>query len=160
MKKTVLFISITLSFLIGFGCQGKPEKVEKADQKETAKVETEKKDSVQYPHSGSELKKWINDAEKRADKDTLKKLEGFTTKFSAGEIIRGTAVRSKPDYWDKVSAEEQLKTLSIMNTAFSKARMEAGFAENVEVLNSTMYMEDESEKIIAVSDSTRGTQIL
>ena len=47
-----------------------------------------------------------------------------------------------------------------MNTAFSRARIEAGYAENVEVLNSTMYMEDESEKIIAVSDSTRGTQIL
>lgn len=160
MKKTVLFIAITLSFFIGFGCQGKPEKVEKAEQKETAKVETEKKDPVQYPRSGVELKKWINDAEKRADKDILKRLEEFTKKFSAGEILRGIAVRPKPDYWDKVSAEEQLKTISIMNTAFSKARIEAGFAENVEILNSTMYMEDEGEKIIAVSDSMRGTQIL
>ena len=160
MRKTVLFISITLSIFIVVGCQDKAEKVKEAEQKETVKVETEKKDSVQYPRSGVELKKWIDDAEKRADKDILKKLEEFTNKFSAGEIIRGTAVRSKPDYWDKVSAEEQLKTLSIMNTAFSKARIEAGYAENLEVLNSTMYMEDESEKIIAVSDSMRGTQIL
>ena len=157
MKKTFLLIAITLLTFSGFGCQ---KKAEEAKQKETAKVETEKKDSVQYPRSGSELKKWISDAEKRADKDTLKKLEGFTKKFSAGEIIRGIAVRPKPDYWDKVSAEEQLKTLSIMNTSFSKARIEAGFAENVEILNSTMYMEDEGEKIIAVSDSMRGTKIL
>lgn len=160
MKTIFLIITIALSVFIGFGCQGKPEKAEEAKQKETAKVETEKKDPVQYPRSGAQLKKWIKDAENKADKDTLKKLEVFTKKFSAGEILRGIAVRPKPDYWDKVSAEEQLKTLSIMNTTFSKTRIEAGFAENVEVLNSTMYMEDEGEKIIAVSDSMRGTKIL
>ena len=157
MKKTALFISIAIIFFSSLGCQNKADEGEKH---ETAKVNTEEKDSVQYPRSGSELKKWITDAEKKAGGDTLKKLEGFTKKFSAGEIIRGVAVRPKPAYWDKVSNEEQLKTLSIMNTSFSKARIEAGYAENVEVLNSTMYLEDESEKIIAVSDSTRGTKLL
>ena len=157
MKKTFLFIFAILLTFSGFACQNKAEE---AKEKETAKAETEKKDTVQYPRSGAQLKKWIKDAESKADKETIKKLEEFTKKFSAGEIIRGIAVRAKPDYWDKVSPEEQLKTLSIMNTSFSKARIEAGFAENVEVLNSTMYMEDEGEKIIAVSDSMRGTKIL
>ncbi len=157
MKKMFLLITITLFILSSFGCQDKADKVE---QKEAAKAETEKKDSVQYPHSATELKKWINDAEKKADKDTLKKLENFTDKFSAGEIIRGIAVRPLPDYWGNVSDKDKLKTLSIMNTGFSKARISAGYAENIEALNSTLYLEDETEKIIAVSDSSRGAQIL
>ena len=157
MKKTLLLITIILFILSGFGCQDKTDKVE---QKEAAKAKTEKKDSVQYPHSATELKNWINDAGEKADKDSLKKLEKFTTKFSAGEIIRRIAVRPLPEYWDKVSNEDKLKTLSILNTKFSKARIDAGYAENVEALNSTLYLEDEAEKIIAVSDSSRGAQIL
>lgn len=160
MKKMFLFITIILFALSGFGCQDKPDKADKAEQKEAAKAETEKKDSVQYPHSATELKKWINDAGEKADKDTLEKLEKFTAKFSAGEIIRGIAVRPLPDYWDKVSDKDKLKTLSIMNTGFSKARINAGYAENVEALNSTLYLEDEAEKIIAVSESGLGAQIL
>ena len=160
MKKTLLLITITLFILSGFGCQDKTEKLEKAEQKEAAKTEVKDKDSVQYPHSATDLKKWINDAGEKADKDTLKKLKKFTAKFSAGEIIRGIAVRPLPDYWDKVSTKDKLKTLSIMNTGFSKARIEAGYAENVEALNSTLYLEGETEKIIAVSDSSRGAQIL
>lgn len=160
MKKTFLIISIILFIFSSFGCQGKGEKVEKAEQKETATVETKKKNSVKYPHSGTEIKSWIENAEKKANKDVLKKLEEFTQKYSAGEIILGIAVRPKPGYWDKTSTEKQLKTLSIMNTGFSKVRIKAGYAENVEVLNSTMYIEDETEKIIAISESNRGTQIL
>lgn len=160
MKKTFLIISITLLIFSSFACQNKADKAEKAEQKETAKTEAVDKDSVQYPHSATDLKKWINDAGEKADKDILKKLEKFTTKFSAGEIIRGIAVRSLPDYWDKVSDKDKLKTLSIMNTGFSKARIDAGYAEDVEALNSTLYLEDETEKVIAVSDSKRGPKIL
>ena len=152
MKKIFLMISLTLFVFSGFGCQDKADKVEKTG--------IEKKDSVQYPHSSTDLKKWISDAGGKANKDTLKKLEGFTEKFSVGEIIRGIAVRPLPDYWDKVSDKDKLKTLSIMNTGFSKARIDAGYAEDVEALNSTLYLEDETEKIIAVSDSIRGAQIL
>ncbi len=157
MKKIFLLITIILFILSGFGCQDKADKIE---QKEAVKIKTEKKDSTQYPHSATDLKKWINDAGEKADKDTLKKLEKFTAKFSAGEIIRGIAVRPLPDYWEKVSDKDKLKTLSIMNTGFSKARIDAGYAENIEALNSTLYLEDETEKIIAVSDSNRGAQIL
>lgn len=157
MKKIFLLITITLFVFSSFACQNKTDEVE---QKKAAEVEAEKKDSVQYPHSATDLKKWINDAGEKADKDTLEKLKKFTAKFSAGEIIRGIAVRPLPDYWGKVSDKDKLKTLSIMNTGFSKARIDAGYAEKVEAFNSTLYLEDKNEKIIAVSDSSRGTQIL
>ena len=160
MKKTLLLILITLFVFSNFACQNKTDTAEKAEQKEVTKTEVKDKNSAQYPHSATELKKWINDAGEKADKDTLKKLEKFTAKFSAGEIIRGIAVRQLPDYWDKVSVKDKLKTLSIMNTGFSKARIDAGYAESIEALNSTLYLEDKTEKIVAVSDSSRGAQIL
>lgn len=160
MKKTFLIISITMLVCSSFACQSKTDKVEKTEQKEAAKAEVKSKSSIPFPHSVIDLKQWIGAAEKSADKDTLKKLEKFTDKFSAGEIIKGIAVRPLPDFWEKISDNEKLKTLSIMNTAFSKARIDAGYAEDVEALNSNLYLEDETEKIIAVSDSNSGSKIL
>ena len=155
MKMKTIGMMMTL-LLLFTGCKGKVE--EKTATEKTS--EAAREETKQYPRSAPEVKQWVEAAEAKADKKTLETLKPFTGKFSAGEILRGVAVRPRPDYWEKVSDEDKKKTLAIMNTAFSKVRIEAGQAENVEVLNSTLYLEDGAGTIVAVSEPRQGSQLL
>ena len=161
MKRRILFIGAVLmaATLLLSGCGDKPGEKAAEKSEEVAKAE-KPSPPVLGPHGANDVKKWIKDAEDKADKEMLEKLKGNTAKFSAGELLLGIAVRPKPDFWGNVTEKEKLKTIAIMNTNFSKARIDAGMEEGSGVLNSTMYIEDDKGNIIAVSDKEKGEHLL
>ncbi len=146
-------------------CTEKQEEVELEKVKEEKATEAEATPPQIGPHTGVEIKKWVGDLEKTADPGLLMKLDPFTKKFTAGELIAGIATRPVKSHWNNLTEEQQLKTLAIMNTNFSKIRIEAGLIEIVKpegenILNSTLYLEDETGNLVAVSDATQGNHIL
>ena len=158
MKRYYLYFILFITFipLLVTSCKGKEDEVAKEEEVVLHRPEP----NPIGPHKAEDIKKWALDAEAKASEATLSNLTGIRSKYSTGEIIIGVAVRTKPDYWDKASDKDKLQTISIMNTNFSKVRINAGLAENVEVLNSTLYLEDGEGKIIAVSDPEKGGTIL
>jgi len=152
VNKKITFLAILLGLLLFTDCKGK---VEEEVKEKTERPATEKKKEILLPslgpHNSEDIRNWIKKTSSKAGPDILKKAEGIESKFTAEEIVAGMAVRLKPDYWENVSDSDKLKTLSIINTSLSKARIQAGLAEDVKVLNSTLYIEDEKGRIIAVS---------
>lgn len=147
---TILLIVLSITFL---GCKGKIE--DEAEVEEPQQVEADL--PLAFPHKAEDIRKWISNIAADAYPGAMEKAEEVAGKFSAEEIVAAIAVKPKPDYWDDVPEEKKLKTVSIMNTTFSKLRIKAGLAEDENVLNSTLYIEDKDGMIIAVSDPQSGT---
>lgn len=159
MRKTVYrFAVFSIIFsVLTVGCQNRAGEKE-PEGASSVNVETSKSPII-GPHKAGDIRKWIADLESKASEEALKKVEGFAGKFTAGEIISGLAVRPVPDYWEKVDEAARLKTVSIMNTGFSKIRIKAGLAEDSGKLNSSLYLEDKEGNIIAVSDKLTGPSL-
>ncbi len=159
MLRFISILLICFSFLTVQACQEKLESAKETVQ-ETVQ-ETEKKDS--QPPSGNfdskQINEWIKRTASRAGDEDIKKAEAVAGKFSTEEIIAGVAVRKIPDYWHNVPANKRSNTIAIMNTGLSKVRIEAGIAEEEGVLNSTIYLENEEEVIIAASSPDRGSEL-
>jgi len=147
--------------LISFYFLALPACKEKVEPPKEAVQETEKKEflppSGQF--DGSQIREWIKRTASRAGDEDMKKAEALAGKFSAEELLAGVAVRKMPDYWHDVPGDKRSKTIAIMNTGLSKVRIEAGLAENEEVLNSTLYLENEEGVIIASSSPDRGSEL-
>ena len=154
-RKTSLLMALIICVALPVveGCKGKAEK-------ENTKEEAALTPPDLGPHSMINVKGWIAAAGKDADAATIEKLREHTGKYSAGEIISGMAVRKVPDYWNNVSRDEKIRTVDILNTSFSKLRIKAGFAEEAQTFNSTLYMEDEEGTFVAVSDKDKGTFLI
>ena len=167
MKERIFFAwlitgLLTFSFSACTEKQGevKPEKGEE----KTVKAEETLPAPQIGPHTGGDVKKWVSDIGAAADPELLKKIEPFTKKFTAGELIAGIAARPINPQWNKLTEEQQLKTLAIMNTNFSKTRVDAGIievfkSEGEKTFNSTLYLEDDKGNIVAVSDPQKGSYI-
>lgn len=164
MKKSITFISsaFLLSALLLSGCKGKVEEAEKktpeVKSEKAVKPEGEKVVGM-GSHTADDIRRWIEKIAKDADPEDLKKAEKMADKFSAAEIIAGLAVRPKPEYWDTVSEQDKLKTVSILNTKLSQVRIDAGLADEPGALNSNLYLEADEGKIIAASTLEEGSQL-
>lgn len=154
-KRRFLFVIMALIPVVVSACKGKVEE----DVEKTATVKDAPLPQALGPHSAGDIREWIESEAAKADAESIKRAEEVAGKFTKEEILAGIAVRPKPGYWDNVSFDDRLKTVSIMNTGFSKARIEAGLAEDVEVLNSTLYIEGEEGNIIAVSTPEAGARL-
>lgn len=142
------------------GCKGKVEE-EPSEVKVGEVLEEISKPAPPEigPHGAGDIRKWIESEAKKADAETIKEAEKVAGKFTAEEIVAGMAVRPIPDYWGNIPEEDKLKTVSIINTGLSKARIEAGLAEDADVFNSTIYITDKNDRIIAVSAPESGTHL-
>lgn len=160
IKSTYLILLTTLTVLI-VAFSGCKSKVEEKHSPPAVEKKTENKEQIPPfgPHKAVDIRRWVEKAIKDADPELLKKAEAVEGKYTAGEIVAGMAIRPKPDYWDNLSRESKIKTISIMNTSLSQARIEAGFAEESDKLNSNLYLEEEDGQIIAVSEPVRGAHL-
>ena len=155
MLRFLSILLICFSFLALQGCKEKVEPPKKPVQESEEKEF--KPPSGQF--DGKQIKEWIKRTASRAGAEDMKKAEAAAGKFSAEELAAGVAVRNMPDYWHDVPADKRSKTIAIMNTGLSKLRIEAGLAEDEEVLNSTLYLENDEGIIIAASSPDRGSEL-
>lgn len=158
MLRNLYVFLICFSFLALQGCQEKLEAPEKPVQGTEQKEEKDfQPPSGQF--DGKQINDWIKRTAARAGGEDMKKAEAVAGKFSAEEIVAGVAVRKIPDYWHNVPAGQRSKTIAIMNTSLSKLRIEAGLAEDMEALNSTLYLENNEDIIIASSNPVKGSEL-
>lgn len=155
MLRILSILLICFSFTALQACKDKTETPEKA----ATKVEEKEFQPPSAHFDALQIKEWIKRTAARAGEEDKKKAEAAAGRFTSEEIIAGVSVRPIPDYWHDVPADKRSKTIAIMNTSLSKARIEAGLAENLEVLNSTLYLENEKGVIIAASSPDRGTEL-
>ncbi|MBE9536013.1 MAG: hypothetical protein IMF07_02435 [Proteobacteria bacterium] len=155
MLRILSILLVCFSIITLQACQ------EKAEPPKEAVQETEEKE-FQPPSGhfdGKQIREWIKRTASRAGDEDMKKAEAVAGKFSTEEIVAGVAVRKIPDYWHNVPADKRSNTIAIMNTGLSKIRIEAGIAEGEEVLNSTLYLENDKGVVIAASSPDRGSEL-
>ena len=155
MLRLLSILLICFSFITLQGCQDKAEPPKEALQE----LEAEEFQPPSGHFDGKQINEWIKRTAARAGDEDIKKAEAVAGKFSTEEIVAGVAIRKIPDYWHNVPADKRSNTIAIMNTNLSKVRIEAGIAEDKEVLNSTLYLENDKGVVIAASSPDRGSEL-